>query len=84
LSGRGLCDRSISRSEESYRVWGTCDREISSKNPRPPRVVEPWEEKIYTFAYLIFIIPNAKNAFVELAAYFPTVGVIQRILFVYF
>jgi len=34
-------------------------------------------KKIYTFAYLIFIFPNAKNTFVELAAYCLTVMAIQ-------
>jgi hypothetical protein len=31
LSGRGLCDESITRPEESYRLWRVvlCDHEIS-------------------------------------------------------
>ena len=38
-------------------------------------------KKIYTSAYLIFIVPNAKNPFVELEAYCPTVMIIQCSLF---
>ena len=35
LSGRGLCDGLITRSDESYRVWCVCDREVSIMSPRP-------------------------------------------------
>jgi len=40
-------------------------------------------KKLYTFAYVIFIVPNAKNTLVELAAYCRTVMVIQCSLFVF-
>ena len=35
----------------------------------PPGLSSHERKKIYTFADLIFMIPNAKNAFVDLAAY---------------
>ena len=37
LSGRGLCDELITRSEESYRLWCVvvCDLETSSRMRRP-------------------------------------------------
>jgi hypothetical protein len=36
LSGRGLCDISITRPEESYRLWCVCDREASTmRRPWP-------------------------------------------------
>jgi hypothetical protein len=37
LSGRGLCDELITRSEDSYRLWRdvVCDLETSQKNEEP-------------------------------------------------
>ena len=58
LSGRGLCDKLITRSEESYRMWCVvvCDLETSKEeakrrlravNTNPQWVVTPRErEKI--------------------------------------
>ena len=58
LSGRGLCDRLIIRSEESYRLWlvGGCDHETSqARRLKPARgckiqppmgVVAPGEKKM--------------------------------------
>jgi len=39
LSGRGLCDELITRSEESYRLWRfvVCDLETSKEEAKSPR-----------------------------------------------
>jgi len=38
LSGRGLCDRLITRPEESYRLWrvDVCDQETSKTRKLKP------------------------------------------------
>ena len=48
LSGRGLCDGLIIRSEESYRLWRVvvCDHETSqARRLKPAR--RPGEKKMY-------------------------------------
>jgi len=50
LSGRGLCDELITRSEESYRLWSVveCDLETSELGgPGPLGVVALKEKKWY-------------------------------------
>ena len=59
LSGRGLCDKLITRPEESYRLWcvAVCDLETS-------RMMRPWpafgrsvtEKKIYIYIYIYIYI----------------------------
>ena len=57
LSGRGLCDKMITRPEESYQLWRVvvCDLETSKEeakanlrtvNTNPQWVVTPREKKI--------------------------------------
>jgi hypothetical protein len=40
LSGRGLCDRLITRPEESYRLWRVvvCDQETSKTRKLKPAI----------------------------------------------
>jgi hypothetical protein len=43
VSGRGLCDRPITRPEESYRVWCVSERDFETsvmRRPRPAKAVE--------------------------------------------
>ena len=49
LSGRGLCDGLITRSEESYRLWRVvvCDQETSNKEAKARcAVVENTTERV--------------------------------------
>jgi len=53
LSGRGLCDELITRSEESYRLWRVvvCDLETSKEEAKSPLwVVTPIEKNMYLLA----------------------------------
>jgi hypothetical protein len=46
LSGRGLCDRPITRPEKSYRLWCVCDRKASiMRRPWPTGGCWPWKER---------------------------------------
>jgi hypothetical protein len=48
LSGRGLCDKLITRPEESYRLWCVCVWPWSLDNegsPGPLEAVAPWKRK---------------------------------------
>jgi len=40
LLGRGLCNGSITRPEQSYRVWCVCDGGTLQRRPRLNRAVE--------------------------------------------
>jgi hypothetical protein len=64
-----------------------CDVSVIQKSRRavlgPQGLSSHEREKLYTFTYLIFIIPNAKNTLVELAAYCLKIMVIQCSLFIF-
>jgi hypothetical protein len=72
LSGRGLCDDLITRSEESYRLWlvVVCDHEPSERGGHsPPWSAEP--EKIILQRTQSFVVIKTGLLVVFIATAFP-------------
>ena len=72
LLGRGLCDGSITRSEESYREWSSeCDPGTTLRSAWPAGAVEPRGKRNFHFQLLTFL-------FLELSVFVNCLHVVNN------